>query len=178
MVGIIRGLLLVNSTSLSGWISLTCFHGSWLQLESTTWKLTGLAHTVLEACTALLLGGWREISLVVVRYHLFLRHLHAATHGILAETRWLWLGGILPNPSLWGWLSGRRLCLVTDLGGLLEFSDEVEDLPDVNLPRVILVEDFEDRLVLLLVYIEIIECWARWRGLLATTSCIHSYYFS
>ena len=54
-------------------------------------------------------------------------------------------------------MSGRRLCLITDLGSLLEFSDEVEDLPDVNLPRVILVEDLEDRLVLLLVYIEIIE---------------------
>ena len=92
MVGIIRGLLLVNSTSLSECFSLTCFHGSWLQLESTTWNLTGLAHTVLEACTALLLGGRREISLVIVRYHLFLRHLHAATaHGILAETRRLWL---------------------------------------------------------------------------------------
>ena len=101
MVGIIRGLLLVNSTSLSECFSLTCFHGSWLQLESTTWKLTGLAHAVLDPCTALLLGGRREISLVIVRYHLFLRHLHAATaHGILAETRRLWLRGILAASPL------------------------------------------------------------------------------
>ena len=99
-MGIIRGLLLFNSTSLIVRITLTCVHGSWLQLESTTWKLTGLAHTVLETCTALLLGGRRDISLVVVRYHLFLRHLHAATHGILAETRRLWLRWILAASPL------------------------------------------------------------------------------
>lgn len=176
-MGIIRGLLLFNSTSLIVRITLTCVHGSWLQLESTTWKLTGLTRPVLDACTAVLLGGWWEISLVVVRHHLFLIHLHAATHGILAETCRLWLRWILAAP-LWWWLSGRGLCLVADFGGLLELTDEVEDLPYVDFPRVILVKDLEDRLVLLLVYIEIIECWTRWRGLLATTSCIHSYYFS
>jgi hypothetical protein len=48
--------------------------------------------------------------------------------------------------------------LVADFCGLFELSDEVEDLPNVDFPRVVLVKDLEDRLVLLLVYIEIIEC--------------------
>jgi hypothetical protein len=72
-----------------------------------------------------------------------------------------------------GWLSN----LVSELCRLIKLINEFEDLSDADLSRVIFVENLKDRLIFLLIDVEIVKAIATTNSTI-TTARFHTYYFA
>ncbi len=148
---------------------LTLFHLSWLQLKATTWKLTGSPFTLSASSSAFFLCSWRKICLFCCSLFLHPHFSGIPRYSSLTKTCG-WRFWILRLLLLWlasGW------CLFGGFSGTFKFIDQLEYLSDIDFSWIIFIEYLKNWLILLFIYVEIIEGWIRWRGVLATSSCIH-----